>query len=62
MRNAIQNPPKTSFKTILAQHWKSLLTCVGLVISTNVTYYMLLTYMPETVVAPTCIIQKTTTS
>lgn len=46
-RNAIQNPPKTSFKTILAQHWKSLLTCVGLVISTNVTYYMLLTYMPS---------------
>ena len=26
---------------------ESLLTCVGLVISTNVTYYMLLTYMPS---------------
>jgi MHS family proline/betaine transporter-like MFS transporter len=46
-RNAIQNPPKTSFRQIVSQHWKSLLTCVGVVISTNVTYYMLLTYMPS---------------
>lgn len=28
-------------------HWKSLLVCIGLVITTNVTYYMLLTYMPS---------------
>ena len=46
-RNAIENPPKTSFKEIAAKHWKSLLVCVGIVISTNVTYYMLLTYMPS---------------
>lgn len=46
-RNAIQNPPKMSFMTIAATQWKSLLVCVGLVIATNVTYYMLLTYMPS---------------
>lgn len=36
-----------SFKEIATKHWRSLLTCIGLVISTNVTYYMLLTYMPS---------------
>ncbi|KPD03797.1 glycine betaine/L-proline transporter ProP [Moellerella wisconsensis] len=43
----IQNPPKISFREVAIKHWKSLLTCVGLVIATNVTYYMLLTYMPS---------------
>ncbi len=46
-RAAIENPPKTSFKEIATKHWRSLLVCVGIVISTNVTYYMLLTYMPS---------------
>ncbi|VFS46523.1 Proline porter II [Budvicia aquatica] len=46
-RNAIQNPPKMSFREIASTQWKSLLVCVGLVIATNVTYYMLLTYMPS---------------
>jgi len=46
-RNAIENPPRISFTKIAAKHWKSLLVCVGIVISTNVTYYMLLTYMPS---------------
>lgn len=36
-----------SFKQIFSKYWKSLLVCVGLVIVTNVTYYMLLTYMPS---------------
>lgn len=36
-----------SFKEIATKHWRSLLTCIGTVISTNVTYYMLLTYMPS---------------
>ncbi|WP_332832959.1 hypothetical protein [Escherichia coli] len=36
-----------SFKEIATKHWRSLLTCIGLVIATNVTYYMLLTYMPS---------------
>ena len=43
----IQDGPKVSFKEIATKHWRSLLTCIGLVISTNVTYYMLLTYMPS---------------
>ncbi|MGV3345716.1 glycine betaine/L-proline transporter ProP [Enterobacteriaceae bacterium LUAb1] len=46
-RESLSNGPKVSFKEITSRHWKSLLTCTGLVISTNVTYYMLLTYMPS---------------
>lgn len=45
--NAIENPPRTSFIKIAAKYWHSLLVCIGVVISTNVTYYMLLTYMPS---------------
>ncbi len=43
----ISAPKKVSFKEVLASNWKGLLVCVGLVITTNVTYYMLLTYMPS---------------
>ena len=39
--------PKVSFKEIATKHWRSLLTCIGIVAATNVTYYMLLTYMPS---------------
>lgn len=46
-REGLQDGPKVSFREIATKHWKSLLSCVGLVISTNVTYYMLLTYMPS---------------
>ncbi|WP_264757249.1 MFS transporter [Klebsiella pneumoniae] len=38
---------RRSLLKIATKHWRSLLTCIGLVISTNVTYYMLLTYMPS---------------
>lgn len=40
-------PKKFSFKQIFVEHKRSLLVCIGLVISTNVTYYMLLTYLPS---------------
>lgn len=40
-------PQKFSFKEIFVKHKRSLLVCIGLVISTNVTYYMLLTYLPS---------------
>ncbi|MFQ0992016.1 glycine betaine/L-proline transporter ProP [Gilliamella apicola] len=43
----IRNPTKMTFKEIITKYWKSLFVCVGLVIVTNVTYYMLLTYMPS---------------
>ncbi|MBP6117249.1 MAG: glycine betaine/L-proline transporter ProP [Neisseriaceae bacterium] len=43
----IKAPAKVSFKEVVKSNWKGLLTCVGLVIATNVTYYMLLTYMPS---------------
>lgn len=46
-RQGLQDGPKVSFKEIATKHWRSLLACIGLVISTNVTYYMLLTYMPS---------------
>ncbi len=46
-REGLQDGPKVSFKEIATKHWRSLLTCIGLVIATNVTYYMLLTYMPS---------------
>ena len=46
-REGLQDGPKVSFKEIATKHWRSLLPCIGLVISTNVTYYMLLTYMPS---------------
>lgn len=46
-RDGLREGPKVSFRQIATKHWKSLLTCIGLVIATNVTYYMLLTYMPS---------------
>ncbi|WP_407321124.1 glycine betaine/L-proline transporter ProP [Dickeya ananatis] len=46
-REGLTSGPGTSFRDIATHHWKSLLVCIGLVIATNVTYYMLLTYMPS---------------
>lgn len=46
-RQGLQDGPQFSFRDIASKHWKSLLACIGLVISTNVTYYILLTYMPS---------------
>ncbi len=43
----IKAPAKISFKEVVRNNWQGLLVCVGLVIATNVTYYMLLTYMPS---------------
>ncbi|MGL5102839.1 MAG: glycine betaine/L-proline transporter ProP [Plesiomonas sp.] len=45
--SAMAEPKRVPFREIATKHWKSLLTCVGIVITTNVTYYMLLTYMPS---------------
>ena len=39
--------PALGFKHIFKNHKRSLLVCVGLVLVTNVTYYMLLTYLPS---------------
>jgi len=46
-RQGLSEGPSVSFKEIVTKHWHSLLICVGLVITTNITYYMLLTYMPS---------------
>ncbi|WP_335955624.1 glycine betaine/L-proline transporter ProP, partial [Acinetobacter guillouiae] len=42
-----KKPQKVGFKQIFREHKRSLLVCVGLVLCTNVTYYMLLTYLPS---------------
>ncbi|CAG9195084.1 membrane hypothetical protein [Paraburkholderia sabiae] len=39
--------PKQSFMELLAQQWKPLLQCVGLVLIFNVTDYMALSYLPS---------------
>lgn len=46
-KDSIQSPPKISLREIVSKQWKGLLICIGMVITTNVTYYMLLTYMPS---------------
>ena len=46
-REGLATGPQVSFKEVVTQHWRSLITCVGVVVATNVTYYMLLTYMPS---------------
>lgn len=45
-QDAVGSPPRVSFREIVSKYWRSLLVCVGIVLVTNVTYYMLLTYMP----------------
>ena len=42
-----EDKPSVSLRSIASQYGKGLMICVGLVIATNVTYYMLLTYMPS---------------
>ncbi|AIA70493.1 proline/betaine transporter [Pectobacterium atrosepticum SCRI1043] len=46
-KDSIQSPPKISLREIVTKQWRGLLVCIGMVITTNVTYYMLLTYMPS---------------
>lgn len=45
-REAIEDRPIVSFREIVREYWKSLSVCIGMVLVTNITYYMLLTYMP----------------
>jgi MHS family proline/betaine transporter-like MFS transporter len=45
-RDAIEDRPMVSFKEIVSKYWRALSVCIGMVLVTNVTYYMLLTYMP----------------
>ncbi len=45
-QDAVGSAPTISFKEIVTRYWRALLVCVGIVLVTNVTYYMLLTYMP----------------
>ncbi|QIQ20615.1 glycine betaine/L-proline transporter ProP [Zophobihabitans entericus] len=40
-------PAKVPLKELFTTYWRSILKCLGLVIVMNVTYYTLLTYMPN---------------
>lgn len=46
-KKELQQPPKMSFKEVATKYSKSFLTCIGLVLAMNITYYVLLTYMPN---------------
>lgn len=45
-RAALTERPTVSFREIFSKYRKALLICIGMVLVTNITYYMLLTYMP----------------
>lgn len=45
-RDTVQDHPTVPFGEIFRNYRPALLVCVGMVVVTNVTYYMLLTYMP----------------
>ncbi|KCB45348.1 proline porter II [Bordetella hinzii 5132] len=45
-RDALQDKPTISFREIFSKYRRALLICIGMVLVTNITYYMLLTYMP----------------
>lgn len=44
--DSLADVPRVSFREIVTRYWRALLVCVGIVLVTNITYYMLLTYMP----------------
>lgn len=45
-QDAVQERPTVSFREIFSKYRKALLICIGMVLVTNITYYMLLTFMP----------------
>ncbi|KAB2657997.1 glycine betaine/L-proline transporter ProP [Brucella tritici] len=45
-KSALQDRPTVPFAEIFTKYRKSLLVCIGIVLVTNTTYYMLLTYLP----------------
>ncbi|WP_341353322.1 MFS transporter [Bordetella holmesii] len=45
-RDAVQDRPTISFREIFSKYRRALLISIGMVLVTNITYYMLLTYMP----------------
>ncbi|MDI2113197.1 glycine betaine/L-proline transporter ProP [Commensalibacter nepenthis] len=46
-KKELQQPPKLSVKEVATKYSKSFMTCIGLVLAMNITYYVLLTYMPN---------------
>ncbi|QCE34064.1 glycine betaine/L-proline transporter ProP [Acetobacteraceae bacterium] len=46
-REGLADRPRVPLKKIAVKYWRSLLSAVGLVIVCNVTYYILLTYLPS---------------
>ncbi|EHD13133.1 hypothetical protein CIN_18700 [Commensalibacter intestini A911] len=46
-KDNLQDRPKLSFMEVATKYSKSFAICVGLVLVTNITYYVLLVYMPN---------------
>lgn len=46
-KQGLSEGPSVPFKDIARKHWRNLISCIGIVITTNVAYYMLLTYVPS---------------
>lgn len=46
-KQGLSEGPSVPFKEIARKHWRNLISCIGIVITTNVAYYMLLTYVPS---------------
>ncbi|WP_337268724.1 glycine betaine/L-proline transporter ProP [Oryzifoliimicrobium ureilyticus] len=45
-KQSLQERPMVPIAEIAREHFRSLAICIGMVLVTNITYYMLLTYMP----------------
>ena len=45
--NIAETSSTTALKHIISQYWRHILICAGLIIVTNVSFYLLLTYMPS---------------
>lgn len=46
-KQGLSEGPSVPFKEVARKHWRNLISCIGIVITTNVAYYMLLTYVPS---------------
>lgn len=46
-KQGLSEGPSVPFREVARKHWRNLISCIGIVITTNVAYYMLLTYVPS---------------
>lgn len=46
-KEGLKSGPNVPFREVARKHRRNLISCIGIVITTNVAYYMLLTYIPS---------------